>query len=462
MKTQRTSGFIMLTVLIMAMILSSLGMTAAQLMISNARFGQYETRSASALNAAEAGVNYYLWHLSHNPTDYKDGGTTPSTAPYGPYVHNYYDNDGKLLGTYTLYVTPPSGGSTVTTVKAIGQVPHFSGTRTVLAQLGQPSFANYGLLSQAEVWFGSTETSSGPVMSNVGVRMDGVNNGTVSAGQKTYKPSTAGGGDGANHCGVWGSGGPVSQWVPRCNPPDTVDTLPAVTVDFAQVSANLVTLKTNAQSGGTYLAGSGSKGYSITLKANGKYDRCKVTNETFSGARATGIITSTCSSDIALPGNGVLFVDDNVWVSGTGFPGRITIVGASPGGVARDINITNNLTYSAKDGTAAVGLIASSDVIVSDYAPNTLEINAALLAQAGHVYSTGNALVKTGTLTFYGAIATFQYWTWGYVNGSGTPTSGWGTTSTGFDSNLIYAPPPQYPTTGNYSVLNWREQLYNP
>jgi hypothetical protein len=235
-----------------------------------------------------------------------------------------------------------------------------------------------------------------------------------------------------------------------------------VTVNFAQVSANLVTMKASAQSGGTYLAGSGSKGYSITLKSNGKYDRCKVTNETYSGARATGITTSTCSADIVLPGNGVLFIDDNVWVSGTSFPGRITIVGASPGGVARDINITNNLTYSAKDGTAAIGLIAQNDVIVSDFAPNAVEINGALLAQTGHVYSTGNAQAKTGTLTFYGAIATALYWTWGYVNGSGTLTSGWGTTATGFDSNLIYAPPPQYPTTGNYSVLNWREQLYNP
>jgi len=457
----------MLTVLIMAFLLSFLGMVGAQLLISNARFNQYEGRSAEAMNVAEAGVNYYLWHLAHNPTDYKDGGTTPSTAPYGPYVHNSYDTDGNLLGSYTLYITPPSGGSTITTVKSIGQVPHFSGTRTILAQLGQPSFANYGLLSQSEVWFGSSEASNGPVMSNVGVHMDGVNNGTVSAGQKTYKPTSQFGGNGTTfHCGVWGSGGPSSQWKPvevapfNATPPNCTD--PVSVVNFAQVSANLTTMKASAQSGGTYTAGSGSKGYSITLKSNGKYDRCKVTNETFSGSRATGITTSNCFSDLAAPANGVLFVDDNVWVSGTSFPGRITIVAATLGGTARSVNITSNLTYAAKDGSAAIGLIAQADVIVSDYAPNAVEIDAALLAQNGHVYSTGNAAAKTGTLTFYGAIATFLFWTWGYVNGSGTLVSGWGTTATNFDSNLIYAPPPQYPTTGNYSILNWREQLYNP
>jgi hypothetical protein len=48
------------------------------------------------------------------------------------------------------------------------------------------------------------------------------------------------------------------------------------------------------------------------------------------------------------------------------------------------------------------------------------------------------------------------------VNGSNQITAGYTTTATNFDSNLIYSPPPQYPTTGNYSILNWREQLYNP
>jgi hypothetical protein len=297
--------------------------------------------------------------------------------------------------------------------------------------------------------------------------MDGVNNGTVSSGQKTYKPGSQFGGNGSTvRCGVWGNGGPTSQWVPHeiaplaVTPPNCSN--PVAVVSFAQISANLATMKANAQSGGTYLAGSGATGYSITLKSNGKYDRCKVTNETYSGSRATGITTSNCFIDQTAPGNGILFADDNVWVSGTGFPGRITIVSATIGGTARDMNITNNLTYAAKDGSVAIGLIAQGDVIVSDFAPNAIEINGALLSQAGHVFSTGNAQVKTGTLTFYGAIATFLYWTWGYVNGSGTPTSGWTTTTTDFDSNLIYAPPPQYPTTGNYSVLNWREQLYNP
>jgi hypothetical protein len=69
-------------------------------------------------------------------------------------------------------------------------------------------------------------------------------------------------------------------------------------------------------------------------------------------------------------------------------------------------------------------------------------------------YSGGGA---KSNLTFFGSIDSFDYWTWSYTNGVGYPTN----TNT-FDSNLIYGPPPCYPTTGTYAVLNWREQLFNP
>ena len=37
-----------------------------------------------ALNVAEAGLNYYRWHLAHNPDDLQDG-----TGGAGPYEHIY-------------------------------------------------------------------------------------------------------------------------------------------------------------------------------------------------------------------------------------------------------------------------------------------------------------------------------------------------------------------------------------
>ena len=37
--------------------------------------------SQVAINIAEAGINYYLWHMSHNSGDYKDG-TTAAPVSY--------------------------------------------------------------------------------------------------------------------------------------------------------------------------------------------------------------------------------------------------------------------------------------------------------------------------------------------------------------------------------------------
>ena len=444
---QKSQGYILLTVLVASVILSTLGAIAAQVLINNSHFTLFQERQAEALQVAESGVNYYLWHLAHNPSDYQDG-NTGGTAPFGPYKHNYYNADGTYEGTYTLTITPPPNGSTVTTVKSVGQVPHLGGGRTILAQLGQPSFANYALLSNGEVWFGSNETSNGPVQSNTGVHFDGVNNGPVMAGQATYKTNgNYGAAAGSTHPGVWGAGGPTSQWQ-----------FPVPAVNFTSISANLSTLATQAQSAGVYLAASGAKGYDLHLRSDGTIDIYKVTNESGSG------LTESFVRNQSAPTNGVFDVNDNVWVSGNGWPGRITIVAAtlpSNASTNRSINITSNLTYAAKDGSDAIGLIAQQDVDVSDYSPSTLEIDAAVLAQNGNVEVKDTAPIKT-SITYYGAIANYSVWTWAWVNGSNQVVAGYQNTATNFDSHLIYAPPPQYPTTGTYSILNWREQLYSP
>ena len=64
--------------------------------------------------------------LSHNGADFKDGKTTPATPDanlgYGPYVHDYINDNGVKTGTYTLWIKPDGNGSTIATVRSIGQV----------------------------------------------------------------------------------------------------------------------------------------------------------------------------------------------------------------------------------------------------------------------------------------------------------------------------------------------------
>ena len=69
-----------------------------------------------AFQIAEAGINYYQWHLAHFPTDYQDG-----TSSSGPYVHDYVDFDTQTnIGKFSLNITPPLTGSTIVTIQSTG------------------------------------------------------------------------------------------------------------------------------------------------------------------------------------------------------------------------------------------------------------------------------------------------------------------------------------------------------
>ncbi len=474
-KLQRTqSGFTLAIIIVVTMLLSALALATANIAISNLRFTTHEAKSATALNVAEAGVNYYLWHLSHNTTDYCDGAAScTGGGPYGPYVHNFYDTSGKQIGTFTLTITPPASGSTVTTVQSVGQVSGLNSTRTILAQLGIPSFASYALLTNSEVWFGSTESSVGPVHSNVGVHYDGANDGPVTSASSTYIPSPGYGGNGSTrHTGVWGNGGPQSQWQ-----------WPVPSINFNQVTADLSALKSLAQSSGVYLAAlnkpaQSNKGYYLTLKSNGTIDIYTVTEKNSNLGTVTdktnAFTTKTFVRNQAAPSNGIVFVEDNVWVEGT-YNGRLTVAtGRLPDPVSTrtSVHIVDNITYTATDGTVAVGLIAQNNTLISYYAPTNMTVYAALLAQNGFagfdIPGSGGcnfsgslpARVKNN-LNFTGAIASNGSWTWSYSSGNSV-CSGFNTNVSSFDSFLKFAPPPSFPITGSYSILNWRELLYAP
>jgi hypothetical protein len=122
---------------------------------------------------------------------------------------------------------------------------------------------------------------------------------------------------------------------------------------------------------------------------------------------------------------------------------------------APSIIIPNNITYLAKDGAHVLGLLAQKDILISYYSPNTLEINAALIAQNGSAqryFFDGN--IKT-SLTIYGTIGSYGVWTWSWSSG-GVTTSGYQNTSSVYDANLLYGPPPSFPLTNEgYKQISW-------
>ncbi len=483
-------------------------------------------KSQRAFNIAEAGLNYYLWHLNHNSIDYKDGGTTPATPDaqlgYGPYVHNYIDADGINEGTFTVYVNPSSNGSTIATIRSIGKVTGTNISRTVQAQIGSPSFASYAVASDTALWFGNTETADGPIDSNQGVRMDGASNAIVSSANSSYVPSTNYGGNGsASHPGVWCNTAVTAPV--NCNTRSkSVWTYPVPQINFNQVVSSQCTMKKvafAANSATVSLASQANacsqvpnsrtssylpqlsttysltKGYLIQLNADGTYNLSLVNAENDQAATASAALTTqSVATNITIPASGVIFAEDNVWVqSNPTYHGRVTIAAgrltASSSASYANIVISGPIVYSTKNGSDAIGLVAQDSVLIAPYALPasgnfTFEVDGALLAQTGEVWYPGVYRTNTNRCTrgwtganqkllFYGSIATRQTWTWSWLDGSSQCgdaaydasngyISGIEVNTTSYDYNLMYAPPPSYPLTSGYNILSWREILTHP
>jgi hypothetical protein len=244
-----------------------------------------------------------------------------------------------------------------------------------------------------------------------------------------------------------------------------------------------------------------TKGYLIKLNNNGTYDLYKVNSENdqsttgYTGALGTTLVATS----ISLPPSGVIFVEDNVWVTTpTTFHGRVTIAsGRLATSNNTEIVVAGPLLYSTKNGSDAIGLVAEDSIYVAPYAPPVsgsfnFEIDGALLAENGNVeygentnasgfitYRSATNTCARGwvspnqTLTFYGSVATRQVWTWNLESGgscgdmvkdssNGFYWSGIENTTTSYDYNLEYSPPPSYPLTSGYNILSWREILTHP
>jgi Tfp pilus assembly protein PilX len=424
------------------------------------------TRSAvddqQAFQLAEAGTNYYEWHLAHYPADFWDGNA--STTP-GPYVHTYIDTDtNQSVGQYSLTITPPAVGSTVVTVQSTGiPASNPKEKRTVTVRYGIPSLAQYAFLTNGDAWIGPDESVSGQFFSNGGVRFDGTGNAPIMSAKATYNcQSWSGSPCPTTENGIWGAAPQATKnfWQ-----------FPEPNVDFSSITADLASLKSSAQSSGIYLAPSNASGYSLVFKADGTIDFYKVTSL---NADPQGIdvnnVTHNNSIDYkvsggrtflynkAIPANGIIYVEDQTWVEGV-VKGRVMVAAAVlpyNSSTAPSIHVQNSISYLAKDGTNSLGLIGQQDVLVGYLSPNNLEIDAALIAQNGSAqryYYAGNLL---NSINIYGATASNGTWTWSWVDGSNNCISGYCTTNTTYDSNLLYSPPPSFPlSSSGYSQISW-------
>lgn len=430
-------------------------------------FTNRQLASERALNIAEAGVNYYRWHLAHDPVDYQDG-----TGGTGPYVHAFSDPQGTQIGHYSLEITPPSNGSSVVTISSTGwsdDLPNVK--RTITAQYGIPSLGEYSFLSNGSVWYGAGSVVNGRVHSNNGVRMDGTNLSLVTSSQTDYQCGTETGcHPPENKPGVWGAGGDQALWQ-----------FPVSSIDFDSVSLDFADMKTAAQTDGLYLDGVGVQGYHLVFAADGTFKVYKVTatdwlkaysvpgqglgEQGIGGCRKEYQLISSeqLLGTYTVANTPILLAESTLWVEGV-VDGRITVAAAHFPIQSSNVNIwiRDSITYKDHDGSDTLGLIAQADIYFVRDVPDDFMVDAVLMAQSGKIIRHGYLQTCGGTtgavknsLTLNGSVISYYKSYWNF----GDPLeSGFTNRYINYDSHNQYAPPPFFPTSGDYEFISWKEE----
>jgi len=409
----------------------TIGMTSYTIFESKAAKQVY--RKDLAFHVAEAGIDYYRWHLMSSPEDYYDGQGSGST---GPYVHDYYDKDGNVVGTFSLEIEAPPEGTYVVAVRSTGwSLENPASKRTVEAYFGYESFSDSAYVVNSDITFSSTSFVHGKVFSNGCIEFNGTSDSWVDSAKGENQCS--GGND-----GVYGSGSPIEFW--RYG-------LPARS--FAGIGDNFDDLEDMAnQPEGTNLGS--SYRWHIKFKNNGTYDLFLVTN--YSSTRYD-ISAENHYGNYALPENGVIYSRRDLWVEGV-VKGRVTVVADN----YSDIYIPGNLTYNEKYSDDVLGLLAYDSILIPYTVPNNMEINAALLSKGGSIgrnnySSVGGSYNIQDSLNIFGAQIRYAGGGFKWVNQYGTIVSGFINTVYTYDGNLLYKPPVGIPVVPEYKLISWHE-----
>ncbi len=511
MKAQKfeNQGSALIYIIIVAAIGTMVLFGLATFIISQDKNSQRVSNREQAFQISESGIYWYRWYLAHTVEgktvqQKKDFWASGQAKGVGsPYQVEVSDPEGGVIGKYKLEVTPPKIDSTIVVVKSTGwtyKSPNV--TRTIQARFRQPAWCEYAVVANDFMRFGQGTETFGMIHSNKGIRFDGVADNVVSSAiPDTDDPDHTGNNEFAVHThvnappqsGVNDSFRPLEA--PPTNPvPNRPDIFkagrkfPVPEKNFNTLIADLNLMKQQAglylgQTTTTVQVNCGNRkvkgqwvwmcdnqdvpveGYHIILKTSPAHSM-NISMVLAYDATSYQITSETAPVNYPIPANGTVFVENYTWVEGTLNGNHLTIAAAdlSPTPVYKDIYINHNILYTDKvgndaDGPDILGLIAQNDISIGLYSDDNLEVDAALLAQRGRVgrdyYSAPLSpvdYVHRHSITTYGSIVTAQRYGFAWTDGTG-----YNIRNLYFDNNLIYYPPPFFPTGDKYQIDLWQE-----
>ncbi len=433
-------------------------------------------RTDIALQVADAGVNQYISRLVEDPRYYDhwvDPAEDPRIDPYGavhapgtawtPGVSWTYAGPSQTWtqlqdarfgkAAYSLRITPPPSGSDLVTVQSTGQAGRTDPnpvTRSVQSQIHPTSIADFQIISNATIHYGSAATTTGKLYSAVDINHEGVATAPAYAAHFACSTgSTTGCNSSSRPAAVYQAGAYDSVSVPSFQ-----NKFPTP-IDFSQFTSSLLDIKDAATSGGTAYNDPTANAWEVQFLADGRARIYKITGTSDPGA---GLTTIGCPTTINVPANGAMYFEQSVIVSdgtsksdscnSTVGPRASTVNGRVTIATKGNVYVGGNISY-ASSGDDVLGLIAANEVIITKYTPSVLTWRAASLAQSGQWRTyQGNADGAHSSMTYTGSQTTADG---GYASMFNSRTYQ-------YDDTLQRLRPPFYPILeGSWQTYYWRE-----
>ena len=514
-------GSVLAYALVMTMVVAIILTSLLQYITSQLKFSIYREHKEEAFQVAESGMYFYRWYLAHQVSgrtvqqikDFWNSGTAYGVTT--PYQAEFTDPEGGAIGKYKIEVQKPDDDSTILMVKVTGWTYAQPNTKRIIqARFRRPSWSEYAVAANDVMRFGAGTNVFGKIHSNQGIRFDGVAHNIVSSSVISYDdPDHTGNVEFGVHTHINPppATGQNDTFRTLEAPPSSVPArtdvflagrkFPMPTIDFNGLVSDLNNMKTesrkptgtltnNCTTTGCYFDTTGL-GRSVILKTTGTFDICTVSaydSVSYAISSYAGIITgatkkpadngkactttaccigTACAyingttngrcvsgANYAIPNKGVLFVENNVWIEGAINNDRVSVVAANLlNGSKANMYVGNgNLLYTNFDGKDIIGLVAQQNISVILNSLNTLTIDAGMMAQSGRVgrdYYAGN---HKSSITINGSMATNLRYGFAYTDGTGYDNR-----ILNFDNNLLYYPPPFFPTGTEYAIDLWDE-----
>jgi len=452
------SGFALVLAIALIALLTVLGIALmGSVQGDNARSRTFPPRDA-AYQAAEAGINAYTAKLLENPLYYNQfeimgeatrsvGAASSTTADvaFSGYTSWTYPSKDKwcdpsycLKGSgyqYDIEVCPPMqacanfGGNQIpyTRILSTGRPVGSTDRRTwraVEMDVRPFSLSHFQMFTAGDYSVGAGGNTYGPIYAQGNISHAGTAYADVMA-EGTVSGLAAS--DLKNGAKIYYGHG--SQYADDIRKAPGLATKP----NFNDFLVSQTDTKAAAQSAGIYLNDATQDAFKLVFQADGTILISKCKKAVVSGVtKVLGDTAPTCgtATSYTMPSNGAIFGEQSLLVSGT-VHGRVTVVSA------QDIVIADNIVY-ADYTNDILGLIGNHDVLVPNYAPQTLEWHSAVIAQTG----ARKAYTNNGdhqTLNFYGSVTSY---------GSPSMTM-FLTRNYNPEPSLAYLSPPWFPVLNN-------------